>query len=95
MIKLSDSFNYKKLLRYTFPAVIMLVFTSIYVMVDGFFVSNFVGKTSFAAVNFIFPVIMILSSIGFMFGSGGSALIAKTIGEGQKKKANQIFSLII
>ena len=82
MINLSDRFNYKKLLRYTFPAVIMLVFTSIYVMVDGFFVSNFVGKTSFAAVNFIFPVIMILGSIGFMFGSGGSALIAKTIGEG-------------
>ena len=95
MIKLSDSFNYKKLLRYTFPAVVMLVFTSIYVMVDGFFVSNFVGKTSFAAVNFIFPVIMILGSIGFMFGSGGSALIAKIMGEGDKEKANQIFSLLI
>lgn len=95
MIKLSDRFNYKKLLRYTFPAVIMLVFTSIYVMVDGFFVSNFVGKTSFAAVNFVYPVIMILGSIGFMFGSGGSALIAKTLGEGQKEKANQIFSLLI
>ena len=95
MIKLSDRFNYKKLLRYTFPAVIMLVFTSIYVMVDGFFVSNFVGKTSFAAVNFIFPVIMILGSIGFMFGTGGSALIAKTLGEGKKEKANQIFSLLI
>ena len=95
MIKLSDSFNYKKLLRYTFPAVIMLVFTSIYGIVDGFFVSNFVGKTPFAAVNFIMPLMMILGSVGFMFGTGGSALIAKTFGEGDKQKANKIFSLII
>ena len=95
MIRLSDSFNYKKLLRYTFPAVIMLVFTSIYGVVDGFFVSNFVGKTPFAAVNFIMPLMMILGSVGFMFGTGGSALIAKTIGEGDKTKANKIFSLII
>ena len=77
MIKLSDRFTYNKLLRYTFPAVIMLVFTSIYGVVDGFFVSNFVGKTPFAAVNFIMPVLMILGSIGFMFGTGGGALIAK------------------
>ena len=95
MIKLSDSFTYKKLLRYTFPAVIMLVFTSIYVMVDGFFVSNFVGKIPFAAVNFIMPVLMMLGSVGFMFGSGGSALIAKTIGQKKKEKANKIFSLLI
>ena len=95
MIKLSDRFTYKKLLRYTFPAVIMLVFTSIYGVVDGFFVSNFVGKTPFAAVNFIMPVLMILGSIGFMFGTGGGALIAKTIGESKKEKANQIFSLIV
>lgn len=95
MIKLSDSFNYTKLLRYTFPAVIMLVFTSIYGVVDGFFVSNFVGKTPFAAVNFIMPLMMILGSVGFMFGTGGSALIAKIIGEGDKEKANKIFSLII
>ena len=95
MIKLSDSFNYKKLLHYTFPAVIMLVFTSIYGVVDGFFVSNFVGKIPFAAVNFIMPVLMILGSVGFMFGSGGSALIAKTVGEGKKEKANEIFSLLI
>ena len=95
MIKLSDRFTYKKLLRYTFPAVIMLVFTSIYGVVDGFFVSNFVGKTPFAAVNFIMPVLMILGSIGFMFGTGGGALIAKTIGENKKEKANQIFSLIV
>ena len=95
MIKLSDSFNYKKLLHYTFPAVIMLVFTSIYGVVDGFFVSNFVGKIPFAAVNFIMPVLMILGSVGFMFGSGGSALIAKTVGEGKKEKANEIFSRLI
>ncbi len=95
MIKLSDSFNYKKLLRYTFPAVIMLVFTSIYGVVDGFFVSNFVGKTPLAAVNFIMPLMMILGSVGFMFGTGGSALIAKVIGEGGKEKGNKIFSLII
>lgn len=95
MIKLSDRFTYKKLLRYTFPAVIMMVFTSIYGVVDGFFVSNFVGKTPFAAVNFIMPVLMMLGSIGFMFGTGGGALIAKTIGESKKEKANQIFSLIV
>ena len=95
MIKLSDRFNYKKLLRYTFPAVIMLVFTSIYGVVDGLFVSNFVGKTPFAAVNFIMPLMMILASVGFMFGTGGSALIGKTLGEGKKEKANQIFSLLV
>lgn len=95
MIKLSDSFNYSKLLRYTLPAVVMLVFTSIYGVVDGFFVSNFVGKTPFAAVNFIMPVMMSLGSVGFMFGTGGSAIIAKTLGEGNKQKANKIFSLIV
>ena len=70
-IQLSDHFNYKKLLIFTFPSIIMMVFTSIYSVVDGFFVSNFVGKTPFAAVNFIMPVLMILGSIGFMFGAGG------------------------
>lgn len=95
MIRLSDSFNYKKLLRYTFPAVIMLVFTSIYGVVDGLFVSNFVGKTAFAAVNFIMPLMMVLGSVGYMFGTGGSALIGKTLGEGEKKKANLIFSLLV
>ena len=94
-IQLSDHFNYKKLLKFTFPSIIMLIFTSIYGVVDGFFVSNFVGKTSFAAVNFIMPVLMILGSIGFMFGSGGSALIGKTMGEGNSHKANKLFSLFI
>lgn len=94
-IQLSDHFNYKKLLRFTFPSIIMLVFTSIYGVVDGFFVSNFVGKTPFAAVNFIMPFLMILGSLGFMFGTGGGALISRTIGEGKKEKANRLFSLIV
>lgn len=94
-IQLSDHFNYKRLLYFTFPSMIMMVFTSLYSVVDGFFVSNFVGKTPFAAVNFIMPVLMILGSIGFMFGSGGSALISKTMGEGKYDKAQQMFSLFV
>lgn len=94
-IQLSEHFSYKKLLKYTFPSIIMMIFTSIYGVVDGFFVSNFVGKTPFAAVNFIMPVLMILGTIGFMFGTGGNALIAKTMGEGKPEKANRIFSLLI
>ena len=94
-IQLSDHFNYRKLLRYTFPSVIMMVFTSIYGVVDGFFVSNYAGKAPFTAVNFIMPVLMILGTCGFMFGTGGGALIAKTMGEGKKEKANRIFSLIV
>lgn len=94
-IQLSDHFTYKLLLRFTFPSVIMLVFTSIYGIVDGFFVSNFVGKTPFAALNFIMPVLMILGCVGFMFGTGGGALIAKTLGEGDSKKANETFSLLV
>lgn len=94
-IQLSDHFNYKKLLRFTLPSIIMMVFTSIYGVVDGFFVSNFVGKTPFAAVNFIMPFLMILGAFGFMFGTGGSALIAKTMGEGDRDKAKQLFSLFI
>lgn len=88
-------FNYQRLLRLTFPSVIMLVFTSIYGVVDGFFVSNFVGKAPFAAVNFIMPFLMILGSLGFMFGTGGGALIAKTMGEGNPQRANRLFSMII
>ncbi|HBN56351.1 MAG TPA: MATE family efflux transporter [Lachnospiraceae bacterium] len=94
-IQLSDHFNYGRLLRFTFPSMIMMIFTSIYSVVDGFFVSNFVGKTSFAAVNFIMPVLMILGSTGFMFGSGGGALVSKTMGEGDTKKARQLFSLFV
>ena len=91
MIQLSDHFNYRRLIRFTLPSIVMLVFTSIYGVVDGFFVSNFVGKTPFTAVNFIMPYLMILGAVGFMFGTGGGALIAKTMGEGDKAKANRIF----
>lgn len=94
-IQLSDHFNYSKLLRFAFPSVVMLVFTSVYGVVDGFFVSNYVGKTPFTAVNFIMPFLMILGSFGFMFGTGGGALIAKTMGEGKTEQANRLFSLII
>ncbi len=94
-IQLSDHFTYKKLLRFTLPSIIMMVFTSIYGVVDGFFVSNFVGKTPFAAVNFIMPFLMILGAVGFMFGTGGSALIAMTMGTGDKEKANRIFSMLV
>ena len=94
-IQLSDHFTYKKLFRFTLPPIIMMVFTSIYSVVDGFFVSNYAGKTPFAALNLIYPFIMILGSAGFMFGTGGSALIAKTLGQGQKEKANMQFSLIV
>lgn len=94
-IQLSDHFDYKRLLRFTFPSMIMMVFTSLYSVVDGFFVSNFVGKTPFAAVNFIMPVLMILGSVGFMFGAGGSALVSKTMGEGEPDQARRLFSLFV
>lgn len=94
-ISLSDHFSYSKLLRFTLPSIAMMIFTSIYGVVDGYFVSNFVGKTSFAAVNLIYPFIMILGSVGFMLGTGGSALIARIMGEGDNKKANRLFSLFI
>lgn len=95
LIQLSDHFNYKRLLRFTFPSIIMLIFTSVYGVVDGFFVSNYVGKTAFTAVNFIMPALMALSSVGLMFGTGGGALIALTLGKGDKEKANSLFSMLI
>lgn len=94
-IKLSDNFNYIKLIRFTIPTVAMLIFTSVYSIVDGFFVSNFVGKTEFAAVNLVFPCLAILGSFGFMFGTGGSAITAKTLGENESEKANKYFSMIV
>lgn len=94
-IQLSDHFHYRRLLRFTMPAILMLIFTSIYSIVDGFFVSNFTGKTPFAAVNFIMPLLMILGCAGFMFGTGGGALIAKTMGVGDRKGANELFSLVV
>lgn len=94
-IKLSDHFTYRKLLRFTLPSIIMMVITSIYGVVDGFFVSNFVGADAFAALNLIVPFVMIFSSVGFMLGTGGSALVAKTMGEGDSEKANRIFSMLV
>ena len=94
MIQLSDHFNIPRLLRFTAPSIIMMVFTSIYGVVDGFFVSNFAGKTPFAAVNFIMPVLMILGCPGFMFGTGGSALIGKLLGEKREVRANEVFTML-
>ena len=94
-IKLSEHFGVGKLLRFTLPSIIMKIFTSVYGVVDGFFVSNYAGKTQFAAVNLIMPFLMILGCVGFMFGTGGSALIAKMLGEGKNEKANSTFSLIV
>ena len=85
-IKLSDNFTYGRLLRFTLPSIAMMIFTSIYSVVDGIFVSNYVGQTPFAALNLIMPFIMIFSAVGLMFGTGGSALIAFTLGIGDKKK---------
>lgn len=94
-IQLSDHFTYKHLIRFTLPSIGMMIFTSIYSVVDGFFVSNFAGKTPFAAINLIMPFLMILSTVGFMFGTGGSAIVAKTFGEGDKEKAKKYFSLFV
>lgn len=94
-IKLSDHFTYSKLLRFTLPSIAMMIFTSIYGVVDGFFVSNFAGKTPFAAVNLIMPFLMMMATVGFMFGTGGSALVARLLGEGKKERANSLFSLFV
>ena len=94
-ISLSDHFTYRKLIRFTMPSILMMIFTSVYSVVDGFFVSTFAGKTPFAAVNFIMPFLIMLGALGFMFGAGGSALVAKTLGEGESRRANRIFSLVI
>ena len=93
-IKLSDHFTYKRLFRFVISPIIMMIFTSIYSIVDGFFVSNFCGLNAFTAVNLIFPVLMICSAIGFMIGSGGSALVSKTMGEGEGELAKQYFSML-
>ena len=94
-IQLSDHFSLGRLMRFTIPSIIMMAFTSVYGVVDGFFVSNLVGKTPFAAVNFIWPFLMILGAVGFMFGAGGGALIAKTLGEGKHEKAQRLFSMFV
>ncbi len=94
-LKISDSFNTSRLLRFTFPSVVMMLFTSVYVIADGYFVSNWVGKTALASVNFAYPIIMILGSIGFMFGTGASALISMKLGERKTDEAEDIFSFIV
>ena len=94
-ISLSDHFTYQKLLRFTMPSIVMMIVTSVYSIVDGFFVSNCVGKNAFAALNLVFPVLMALSAFGFMVGTGGSALIAKMLGEGRRDEANGVFSLFV
>lgn len=92
-IQLSNHFTYGRLIKFVLPSIFMMIFTSIYVVVDGFFVSNYAGKTPFAAVNLIWPLLMIFQTVGFVFGTGGSAIVAKTLGEGDGQKANEYFSL--
>ena len=94
-IQLSDHFGYKRLIRFVLPSVAMMIFTSIYCVVDGLFVSNFTGETPFAALNLIFPLIMILGAVGFMLGTGGTAIVAKTLGMGNKELANRYFSFLV
>lgn len=94
-VNLSDHFSYKKLLRFVLPTIFMMIVTSVYSIVDGFFVSNFVSKNAFAAVNLVMPVLMMIGAFGFMIGTGGSALAAKTLGEGNKKRADEIFSMLV
>ncbi len=94
-IQLSDHFTYGRLIRFTLPSIAMMIFTSIYGVVDGFFVSNYAGKTPFAAVNLIMPFLMIVATVGFMFGTGGTAIVAKAFGEGKPDKANEYFSLFV
>lgn len=94
-IQLSEHFTYGKLLRFTFPSIVMMIFTSIYSVVDGVFVSNFAGKTPFAAVNLIMPLLIITGAPGFMVGTGGSAIVAKTMGQGKPELANRYFSFLV
>lgn len=94
-IELNEHFTYKKLIRFTLPSILMMIFTSIYGVVDGFFVSNYVGAEAFASVNLIMPVIIILSAVGFMIGTGGNALVAMTLGQHDERRANEIFSMLI
>ena len=94
-IRLSEHFTYGKLLRFTFPSIVMMIFTSIYSVVDGVFVSNFAGKTPFAAINLIMPLLIIAGAPGFMVGTGGSAIVAKTMGQGKPELANRHFSFLV
>lgn len=95
MISLSEHFTYKKLIKFTLPTIVMMIFTSIYGVVDGLFISNVVKGSAFASVNLIMPALMIIGTIGFMFGTGGSAIISKTLGEGDDERADRYFSMLI
>ena len=94
-IQLSEHFTYRKILRFVLPSIIMMIFTSVYSVVDGLFISNFVGKIPFASINLIMPFLMGMGAVGFMIGTGGSALVAKTLGEGDRKRANRYFSMLV
>ncbi len=95
MVHLNEHFTYKKIIKAVIMPIFMMVFTSVYSIVDGFFVSNYVNKTAFASLNLVFPIMMILGSLGFMMGAGGSALVAKSLGEGKKEEVNKIFSGVV
>ena len=94
-IQLSDHFTYGRILRFVIPSILMIICTSIYGIVDGFFISNFAGKEPFAAVNLIMPVIMAVEAVGLMFGTGGSAIVSTALVEGKKKEAGRYFSMLI
>lgn len=94
-IKLSDHFTTSKLLRFVFPSIVMMMFTSIYGVVDGLFISNYAGTTAFAAINLVMPFLMIFGGVGFTFGTGGSALVAKSLGEGEELLAKRYFTMIV
>ena len=94
-IQLSDHFTTGRLLKFTASPIIMMIFTSIYTIVDGFFVSNYAGKTAFTALNLIYPYLQMLGCLGFMIGTGGSALVAMTLGTGDEKRANRLFSMLV
>lgn len=94
-IQLSDHFTYRKLFRFTLPSIVMMVFTSIYGVVDGYFVSNYAGKTAFSSVNLVMPFIMILGGMGFMIGTGGTALVSVVLGQKDHERANRYFSMMI
>ena len=87
--------TYKKLIRFTLPMIGMMIIINIYSIVDGLFVSNVVGENAFSAVNLVMPFAMIIGSIGFMVGTGGAALIARTLGMGQNDRASRILSMLI
>ena len=94
-ISLSDHFTYRRLLRFVLPTIVMMIFTSVYGIVDGLFVSNFVGKTPFASINLIMPFVCLIGGMGFMIGTGGTALVSKTLGEGDRRQANRYFSMMV